>query len=402
MTASELLAAGLRRGAEGITFENARVVRSLVLSLKAIAPRQPEINDFEERYEREPFFGAQATLRGMTVELCILLMFWLSKDASTPIGAASRQALSNLPDVKGALEDELADLSPTGRIPRAIMGRYLNHLFYFGEDWLRSHLSALLPANDTSLRQASWHTHLWHDQGPNKDLMPEMRKWYAEEIARLSSTDEQPDRNFHQDRLVDYIIVLYLWDGLPEDLLEQFWQTAPAHLRRHAMWFLGTQLASPASELPDATRARGFAYWERRLETARHARDPDAFREELGAIGQWTLRDEIDDGWLSDQLLSMLKAGFAPKDAFSVIDWLAKTLPANVDRAVEILALLLANPRLDQWAYMTQREPIRAVLSQGLTSGSPETVSRVHGTVSFLSSIGETSYLDLVRASPAE
>jgi hypothetical protein len=46
---------------------------------------------------------------------------------------------------------------------------------------------------------------------------------------------------------------------------------------------------------------------------------------------------------------------------------------------------------------MTQREPIRAVLSPGLANGTPQTVERVNELVSFLSSIGETSYLDLVR-----
>jgi hypothetical protein len=47
---------------------------------------------------------------------------------------------------------------------------------------------------------------------------------------------------------------------------------------------------------------------------------------------------------------------------------------------------------------MTQREPIWAVLSAGLADGSPPTVKRVHELVSFLSSIGETTYLDLVRS----
>jgi hypothetical protein len=46
---------------------------------------------------------------------------------------------------------------------------------------------------------------------------------------------------------------------------------------------------------------------------------------------------------------------------------------------------------------MTKREPIRKVLSEGLARGTPQTIERVSQVVSFPSSIGETSYLDLVR-----
>jgi hypothetical protein len=63
------------------------------------------------------------------------------------------------------------------------------------------------------------------------------------------------------------------------------------------------------------------------------------------------------------------------------------------------LALLLRHPHVDQWAYMTHRDPIRVVLREGLAKGGGETVGRVQETISYLSSIGETSYLDLLPSS---
>jgi hypothetical protein len=166
------------------------------------------------------------------------------------------------------------------------------------------------------------------------------------------------------------------------------------------MWYLGTQLAAP--DMPDAMRARGVAYWVRRLDAARRSDYPDAFRAELGAIGQWTLRDRIDDHWLADQFSEMLQADFLPTDVFSVVDWLAKIASRNVDRAVEILSGLLWNPRIDQWTYMTQQEPIRTVLAGGLAHGTQETVSKVHELIGFLSSINETGYIDLIQPSTRE
>jgi len=100
---------------------------------------------------------------------------------------------------------------------------------------------------------------------------------------------------------------------------------------------------------------------------------------------------------LCEQLLRMLAAGFVPTDAYGVVEWLKKIAPRHVDRAVEVMQALLRSSRIDRWAYMTEREPIRAVLSEGLERGAAETIQRVNETIGFLSSIGETSYLDLVR-----
>jgi hypothetical protein len=73
----------------------------------------------------------------------------------------------------------------------------------------------------------------------------------------------------------------------------------------------------------------------------------------------------------------MLQAGFAPTDAFSIVDWLAEIAPRNVDHAVEILSALLQSRYIDQWGYMTQREPIRSVLTEGLARGTQNTIGKV-------------------------
>jgi hypothetical protein len=395
-TASETLSSGLGRGAGGIGFEHAAAIRSLVLSFMSMVPRQPEFEDFEDRFKREPFFAARATLRGLGVELCVLLVFWLSKDTTNAIGASPREALANLPEVRNALEAELADRSPSGRIPRAIMGRYLNYLYFSGEDWIKPKMGLLFPTGDSALRQSAWLSHLGFGQGPIMDLISDLHRCYADEIARSASGDEQSDRDFRQDSLSQHLIILHLWGGLPDDLLQQFWRDAPLRIRQHAMWYLGTQLDLSTADLPDAMRARGFSYWERRLAAAQRAADSDPFRLELGAIGHWCLRAQIDDQWLMDQLISMLRAGYVPTDAYSVVERLQKLSPDHPDQAATVLSELLRNPLIDRLAYMTQRDPIRAILNAGMTNGSTETIARVEELIGFLSTIGETSYIDLI------
>jgi hypothetical protein len=391
----------LRRGEHGIAFRHAALVRRLVFSVLALAPRHPELDDFEERYQREGFFAAQATLRGIAVELCILLLFWLSKDPSTSIYAAPRKALDNLPDIKRALDDQLADRSDDGRVPRAIIGRYLRFLCYFGEDWLTGHMSAITPQENDQLRRAAWRGHLGHDEGPLAQTAEALRACYEEDIALLASAKEDRDfRDFYHKRLTDYIIILHIWNELPEGLIEQFWRDAPSSARQHAMWFIaqhGSRL-----DTSDEVKARALHYWERRLAAAIQSSEPDLYRKEIGVIGQWCFHGTADTAWLSEQLLTMLAAGFVPNDSYNVVKWLHKIAPQHPDNAVAVLASLLRHPRVDQWAYMTQREPIRAVLVEGLAKGKPATVERVTETISFLSTIGETSYLDLIRPTAAE
>jgi hypothetical protein len=395
--ACETLASGLRRGATGIGFEHANAVRLLVLTIAKSAPKQSEFSDFEERFAKEPFFAAQATLWGLTFELCILLMFWLSKDESGTFGVLPRQTLSNLPEIQSILDAALADRSPSGRIPYAIMGSYLRYLLYFGEDWLRPRMKALFPVDDNALRQSAWFSYLGYGRGVLVDLVPDLHECYAEEIARSATPEKDSDRDFRQDSLCQHLIILHLWGGLPNDLLEKFWRDAPQRMKRYAMWYLGTQLDLPSSSLPDEMRARGFSYWERRLATALAASDPDPFRPEVGAIGQWYVRRQIDDQWLLDQLSTMLKAGFVPTDVFSVVDRLHKMLANHADQAVAVLSALLKSPPVERAAYVTQREFIRAILKAGLESVAAETRKLAEELIGFLSTIGETSYIDLIR-----
>jgi hypothetical protein len=76
--ASQLLVTGLRLGISGIPIEHADTVRSLVDSALALTPSTIDVEDFENKFQRQPYFTAQDTSRGIAVELCILLVRWLN------------------------------------------------------------------------------------------------------------------------------------------------------------------------------------------------------------------------------------------------------------------------------------------------------------------------------------
>jgi hypothetical protein len=391
----DLLASGLRRGAEGPAFTNGERVQAMILDLYQRASRTPDTDNFEESYRQYPHFGAQSTSRGAAVELCLLLMFWLSKDEQSEFGKAPREALSKLPAIRQVLEAELGDRSASGRIPRAILGRYLTWLQFFGQEWLAQHLPLLFPDDDLPLRDAAWYGHLGGDSGPISVLATRMQDCYATEIGRLRDQTDGQDR--HADnRFPEYLVILYIHAALPNEIFEEFWNTAPVRHRQHAMWFLGVQLEFPPEKLPEPFRTKAISYWERRLAAARTSSSPDHFREEIGAIGQFFFRKGIPDAWLLEQVIAASEAGFAPGEPYSVVNRLAQTSSRLPDQTAQALTSLVKNRHFNHWTYMTQGAEVRTIFVNGLAAGDTETATAVVEAINYLAAMGDTRFIDLI------
>jgi hypothetical protein len=325
----------------------------------------------------------------VSADLCVLLVYWQSKNPDTPMGQAPRKALALVPEIRSILEAELGDRAPSGWIPRAVLGRYLTWLCYFGEEWTRRQFAALFLVSESDLAAAAWLAHLQDDRGPVADLIDLLQPYYALHIQRLGQSDAPPGFEEGDNRLTEYLMILYLWNKVPDELLRQFWEVAPISARRHAMWFMGRHML-PSNNL----HSRAIAYWEERLGSAIRASDPEPFRRELGTIGHFFLW-EIDRVWLADQLLIMLNAGFAPNDAFGVIDNLAKLLPERIDKVIEVTNLLVRQPDVQAWIFASQDQSLRTILVEGKKSPTPGTAASVKEIVSYLASRGNPIFLDL-------
>jgi hypothetical protein len=385
----EWLAVALKRGADGIPFIYAERVQALVLALYRHVKLLPASGGNGRSDRKHPYFEAIRTPRGAAVDLCVAFVYWQSKNPGTAAGQAPREALAHLPDIRSILEVELQDDTLAGWIPRAVLGRYLIWLFYFGSDWLRGQFRALFPASAGDFAAAAWLGHLQDDRRPISEMMDLLHPYYAQHIQSLGQSDVPPGFEESSNRLAENLMILYLWDKLPDDLLRQFWEMAPVSARRHAMWFMGRHMV-PTNDF----RTRAMRYWEERLDTAIRASDPEPFRRELGTIGQFFLWD-VDRIWLTDQLIAMLNAGFGPPDAFGVIDNLAKLLPDQIDKVVEVTNLLVRQPNVQTWILASQDRSLRSILVEGKKSPTPGTAATVKEIVSYLASRGNPSFLDL-------
>lgn len=385
-TKCEWLAAALRLGAEGIPFAYAERVHLLVPTLYHQTKQAISTEDDGKIDRKHLYFSAVRTARGAALDLCLLLLFWMSKDTEDGPGREPRSTLIRSPDVRSILEAELEDRSTSGWVPRAVLGRYLTWLFFFGEDWLWLHFEAVFPPAASDLAAAAWFGYVEHDK-PAGELVAQLHPYFAAHIRHLKQ--QPPGYEELGRRLADFLMVLFLWDEVPEDLLELFWTEAPTAIRRHAMWFIGREML-PGRQYQE----RAKSYWGRRLKAAIDAQDPEPFRKELGATSSFFLWD-LDQLWLLDQLRTLLLAGFVPNDTFGVIDKLARLVPEHVDKVVEVTSMLVRQPNVEAWTFAAQDRSLRHILVEGKSSQAPHTVVRVREIVSFLASRGNTGFLDL-------
>jgi hypothetical protein len=394
-TAMDLLASGLRRGADGIPFEEEQRVECAILNLYGVAPRMPDTVNFEDSHSRQPHFASQSTARGAAVQLCIFFLYWLHKNPEGEIGRSPREALEKLHSIRKVLDVELTDRTGAGRIPRAMLGRYLQWLQFFAEGWVIRQFASLFPDDDLSRRDAAWLGHLLGDGGPVSSLALRMQACYEAEIDRLR--DEAPSQDAHTgDRLAEYLVILYTRKALPDMVFERFWSSAPERYRQHAVWFLGTQIEKPPEKLGQEIHNRAVAYWESRLATAKSSQSPDHFRDEIGAFGQFFFRKGISDEWLLDQLLLVSEAGFAPGEPYSVIRRLAAISSKLPDKTALALVALIRNSHFNHRAYMVQAAEVRSIFMNGLATRVPDTTTAVIEAINYLAAMGDTRFIDLL------
>ena len=396
----QLLVSGFRSTTSGLIFKYSDNLQSSLLGILGRAPAGSELKDFEERIERDPYFAALSTLRGVTLDACVLFVWWLSKDSTSIMAQAPRSALQFLREIADAFERELADVSTLGRIPRAVLGRYLTLLDHFGENWLKLHIEELMPNQYAALRRAAWLSHLTRDQGPHGNLMFALRLSYEEEIGLLSGRGDTAKRDSRGERLAAYLVILHIWSPseLSATLLEQFLVNAGPSLRRHALILAGNQAASAIAKGKTEEYQRALSYWSDRLKKATSSAEPQTFRQEIGALGQWFTHDAIGDDWLVHELERMVRGGFVPMQSFLVMKRLAKLATTHSELVASIILGLLRNPRTDRWMFV-DREPIQTIF-RGLLSES-STHSKAREAISILASRGDTSFVDLVPIHPA-
>ncbi|MGO6698968.1 hypothetical protein ACCS33_05885 [Rhizobium ruizarguesonis] len=386
--AAELLSTGLRVAESSMAPEHEQRIQNSVIWLHSTLTNAK----ITTRFAENGYFAARSTDRGLVVELCVSFILWCSRNDGRCSTPPARGTLGRLKNIQQVLDAELADRSPNGRIPRAIIGRHLRWFFYFGEDWLRQSIVDLFQPTIGYLRNAAWGAHLEADAGPIAELFDELSPFYSAEIARLTRDMGSEKRRRAQRRLAEYLLFLRAWCDTADSLLRSFYASASPDVRKHAMWFLAHALMSTEDNGAVAMRAREI--WATRLQAALASAQPDTFREELGVIGTWFSMG-VDVDWLLPQVRALLRGGFAPTNTFAITDKLAARADLDIDLAITVLKEMVSFPRHEPWEIAGSIGNIRTLLLRARASSSPLTAKNVDEIVSLLASTGDGDLLDL-------
>jgi hypothetical protein len=322
------------------------------------------------------------------------------------VGDEPVASLADLP-VGAALDGVLADRSEAAAIKRVVLGSELWRLLELDWDWTLARIKMFLPFGEEAPADAVWIGHLQSRRVTQK-AVEALGDRYLSASTEVATLEAEEDAEREDDRpsrlLAAHIVRGYLegWfeldDGGP---LNNLVVTASDELRGTIISWMGRWAQSMAAERQEvAAIERACAYWE-----ARNRRWGGELRQaghEVRRIGEWVRYPALDAGWLLQELLAVLRAGFLVENAWGVVSWSGHVCTDCPAISIELLDRLLLHPATEPYLSVGHAEEIKAVLHAAVVSGIPEAITTAEGLVSALAARGNTSFLDAVTNRPDE
>lgn len=382
-----LVSAGMEGEAAPLDIQH----RPAVWAIIASTMRDPDPTPaHEEQYggtNMDPATLSINTTRGEAVHTAVKYGLWVRRQLEHD-GVAG--GFDSMPELREALQERLEE-DPSFAV-RAVFGQWLPWLVLLDEHWVIEHLAAIFPnaEEDADYWFAAWTTYIAYCslyKRPFELLLDE----YTRAITRLGTAGERPVTRLQdpEQQLAEHLIIAFArgWIELEEgSLLHQFFGSAGAALRRHALRFVGKSL-SGADEVPPEMVARFRELWTWRK--ASLAPDPD---EELSGFGAWPTAAVFDADWALTELVEVLEQVGEVDSAHLLVEVLTERAETDPVLSVRALHLLLIGDKQGWHIHSWSRE-IRTILSRASASGAHAAVREV---VDWLGKRGHLAYRDLL------
>ncbi|HOQ48153.1 MAG TPA: hypothetical protein PK157_22795 [Bryobacteraceae bacterium] len=354
--------------------------RALVWDVLQPLTEDPNPGLDDEKGEKfDPSFLSINSTRGRALDAVIDYAWWLrgSTDAARKAEGQPPITFDSMPEVRAVLEAHLdVEREPTLTI-RSVYGRHLISLAGLDWNWLRAHVSRILPegAEDPARFTAAWESFVCFNP-PHTTLLPVLMPAYRRAVSQIG----QPGGMMHrpelpEDRLAEHLMVYYwlgsLEFGSADGLLDAFYATAPDKLRGHAMWFVGTTVSHWDEGAPPESLDRLRKLVERRLEAARQATTPADFVHELANFGWWFASEKFDERWSLETLLAVLQLTRKAESEMDVVKLLASRCSRYPVECVTCLRLMLEGDR-ERWLLLGVENDAMELLQQALRSNHPD------------------------------
>jgi hypothetical protein len=331
--------------------------------------------DNEGREKFDPSFLSINSTRGRAMHAVLEYARWLRVLTDPERRAEDKQPLTfnEIPEVREVLEAHLdVNREPTLTI-RSVYGHRFNLMAALDFEWLRANVERIFPADDVPRFKASWEDYITSNQ-PNTTLFPTLVPFYRRVIEGIAPAAESKQYRSPADALAEHLMVYY-WLGRidfdnPDGLLRDFFEHAPAVVRGHAIWFIGTSAAG-WTDAPPEVFPRLQDLFARRLAACKADASPDACQEEMRNFGHWFTSEKFDEQWSIDMLVAALEIAKKAEPDMTVVKRLADLCPKYPVQCVTALRLMIEGDR-EGWLLLGVEDDARRLLKIALESTNPD------------------------------
>lgn len=396
---ADLLAAGFKDRPGSVPM---RLREKVWTILKPLTDDPDPTPEHEQRYggsNMDPATLSINTTRGGAMHAVVRYALWVRRhlDREPRPEGRPQQGFEEMPEVREVLEAHLNPAREPSLAIRAVYGQWFPWLVLLDPDWARTHAARIFPQDQESVAffEAAWNTYIAFCS-PYDNVLEVLRPFYRLAVDRIGARHD--DTRWFADpdeRLAEHLLAFY-WRGklsLEDPLLVDFWRSAPAEVRAHAIAFVGQALQRTEQDIPAEILNRLKQLWEQRLAAAREAQDPRDFQKEVSAFGWWFASGKFDVGWALDQLFASLKLSDRAEPAHMVLETLSGTAQTHPQKSVKCLRLIAEGDR-QGWELYAGREHIRQILQRGLAN--PHAREEAERLIHYLGSRGFLDFKDLL------
>ncbi|MCK4341379.1 MAG: hypothetical protein KAY37_06620 [Phycisphaerae bacterium] len=335
-------------------------------------------------------------VRGQAMHAVIRYALWLRRrwEESDDRNELISRGFDAMPEVRDVLERHLDPMADSSLAVRAVYGQWFPWLCLLDQRWAAERAGAIFAeeSQSDSMREAAWSSYISYCPAYN-GVFQVLRRFYATAIERLPDSQSENDHiRGPAHRLAEHLMTYYGRGviGVDDDLIDQFFSSAPAAIRGRAIEFVGWSLGREEGDITEEVLERFRILWETRAAAAR-ASDADQTRDpELVAFGSWFSSGKCDLAWALAQLRDALMAcGWSEPDHM-VVKQLAEVASVDPSVSIECVAYLVDGDT-QGWAIHRWRESLRAIFGVALGSNNASLIAE---TRKLINRLGERGFFE--------
>lgn len=381
-----LLDQGLREGPA----ELPRNARHRIWSILEALVDDPDPSPDREVSEQDsrpdfPTMSINAT-RGVVLHAVVRYALWVER----LIGDEKFEGERSIPEVATLLDARLA--VDRSRAVRSVYGQWFPQFVRMDEQWARRLVPRVFPlANDQGLFfDAAWDGYVKFNS-PYDEVFALLEQAYGRAVDRMDPSSGQS--SFYGDpakRLGEHLLPLRArGEAAAAKLFERYWKAAPPQLRDELLTSTGWSLGNSES-LPSGVAERLVRTWGWILEDASRAGEVGA----LGGFGAWFGAAALDDRWLLEQAVELLRRGVYLQPDHAVYEALPRLAPFYPALALDVLDGMVRNDK-EGWALHGSTKEVRDTFEVVLVRGDADARRRAKALIDVLGARGFNDFRDL-------